>query len=208
MGPMKQIPSERAVRAATEIFRRYDGTMRTNQAADAGIHYTTLYWMRDMGLLERLTRGVYRLAEMGSPGKHDVVSVLARSPGAVLCLVSALDFHGVGTQIPSAVNIAIGRKAREPHFDYPPVRVYRMSGPALDEGIEEHVLDGVTVRVFSEAKTVADCFKFRNKIRLDVAIEALQETVRARRVAPAEIMRFAQIDRVAKIMRPYLAALQ
>jgi predicted transcriptional regulator of viral defense system len=205
---MKRVPSEAAVREATQVFRKHGGPMRTKQAAEAGVHYSTLYWMRDAGLLEQLSRGVYRLAELPGPSKHDIVVVASRIPSAVLCLVSALDFYEIGTQIPSAVEIAIGSKAWEPQIDHPPVRVYRMSGMALTEGVEIHEVDGVEVRIFSPAKTVADCFKFRNKIGIDVAIEALQETVRTRSASPGEISRYAEIDRVSKIVRPYLQALQ
>ena len=203
---MGREPSERAVRAAEEIFRAAGGTLRTREAAACGIHYSTLYGMRDGGLLERLSRGVYRLAELPAPGKYDVVTVAERVPDAVLCLISALDFHEIGTQIPAWVNIAIGPKAWHPQFDYPPVRVYRMSGEALTAGVEKHTIDGTPVKVFSPAKTVADCFKFRNKVGLDVALEALRETLRSRKATRGEIMHFAAIDRVTKIVRPYLEA--
>jgi predicted transcriptional regulator of viral defense system len=205
---MKRTPSESAVRAAAAIFRAAEGTLRTRDAAERGIHYSTLYGMRDAGLVEQLSRGVYRLAELHAPAKYDVVAVAERVPDAVLCLVSALDFHEIGTQIPAGVSIAIGRKDWHPQFDYPPVRVYRMSGEALTSGVEEHSIDGTTVRVFNPAKTVADCFKFRNKVGLDVAIEALRETVRSRKATRDEIMRYAAIDHVAKIVRPYLEAME
>ena len=205
---MKRLPSENAVRHATEVFRANGGTLRTREAADRGVHYSTLYGMRDAGLLEKLSRGVYRLAEIPEPSKYDVVTVAARVPNAVLCLVSALDFHEVGTQIPSGVSIAIGPKDRQPQLDYPPIHVYRFSGRALTSGVEERTVDGAAVRVFSVAKTVADCFKFRNKIGLDVALEALREVVGSRKSTPAEIMEFAEIDRVSKIVRPYLEAME
>jgi len=205
---MKRLPSDNAILHATDVFKGAGGTLRTREAAEAGVHYSTLYGMRDAGLLEQLSRGVYRLAELPGLSKNDVVTVATRVPDAILCLVSALDFHGIGTQIPSAVNIAIGPKDRRPKLDYPPIRVYRVSGRALTSGVEERVVDGTVVRVFGIAKTVADCFKFRNKIGDDVALEALREVVRSRKATPAEIMEFAQIDRVSKIVRPYLEALQ
>lgn len=205
---MKRTPSESAVRAAAAIFRAAGGTLRTREAAERGIHYSTLYGMRDAGLLEQLSRGVYRLAELHAPSKYDVMAVAERAPDAVLCLISALDFHEIGTQIPSAVSIAIGRKDWHPQFDYPPVRVYRMSGEALTAGVEAHSIDGTTVKVFNPAKTVADCFKFRNKVGLDVALEALREAVRGRKATRDEIMGYAAIDRVTKIVRPYLEAMQ
>ena len=205
---MKRLPSDNAIRNATEVFKGAGGTLRTREAAERGVHYSTLYGMRDAGLLERLSRGVYRLAELPGLSKNDVVAVAARVPDAILCLVSALDFHDIGTQIPSAVNIAIGPKDRRPQLDYPPIRVHRLSGQALTSGVEERVVDGTVVRVFGVAKTIADCFKFRNKIGVDVALEALREVVRSHKATPAEIMEFAQIDRVSKIVRPYLEALQ
>lgn len=205
---MKRLPSENAINRAVEVFRRAGGTLRTRQAAERGVHYSTLYGMRDAGLLEQLSRGVYRLAELPGPSKYDVVAVAERAPEAVLCLVSALDFHEIGTQIPSGVSIAIGPKDRRPQLDYPPIRVYRMSGEALAAGVEEHSIDGTAVRVFNPAKTVADCFKFRNKIGLDVALEALRETVRSRKATRDAIMRYAAIDRVSKIVRPYLEAMK
>jgi predicted transcriptional regulator of viral defense system len=205
---MKRLPSETAIKNAADVFRRAGGTLRTREAAERGVHYSTLYGMRDAGLLEQLTRGVYRLTELQAPSKYDVVAVAERAPGAVLCLVSALDFHEVGTQIPSGVSIAIGPKDRSPRLDYPRVRVYRMSGDALTSGVEEHSVDGTTVRVFNPAKTVADCFKFRNKIGLDVALEALRETVRSRKATRDEIMKYAEIDRVSKVVRPYLEAME
>jgi predicted transcriptional regulator of viral defense system len=207
-GRMKRLPSDNAVRHAVAAFRRNGGILRTRDAAERGVHYSTLYGMRDAGLLDTLSRGVYRLADLPGPSKHDVVTVAARVPSAILCLVSALDFHEIGTQIPASVSVAIGLRDRHPQLDYPPVRVFRMSGRALTSGVEQHMVDGTTVRVFGVAKTVADCFKFRNKIGLDVAIEALREVVRSRKATPAEIMEFAEIDRVAKTVRPYLEAMQ
>ena len=205
---MKRLPSENAIKHASEAFRAAGGTLRTREAAERGVHYSTLYGMRDAGLLEQLTRGVYRLTELAAPSKYDVVAVAERTPTAVLCLASALDFHEIGTQIPSSVSIAIGPKDRPPKIDYPRVRVYRMSGEALTTGVEEHWVDGTKVRVFSAAKTVADCFKFRNKIGLDVAIEALRETVRSRKATRNEILEYAMVDRVSNIVRPYLEALE
>ncbi|MCL4554603.1 MAG: type IV toxin-antitoxin system AbiEi family antitoxin domain-containing protein [Actinobacteria bacterium] len=204
---MKRSPSDSAMRKAAAVFKAAGGTLRTREAAERGIHYSTLYGMRDAGLLERLSRGVYRLAELRGPAMHDVVAVAERVPGAVLCLVSALDFHEIGTQIPAGVSIAIGPKDWRPQLDYPPIRVYRMSGEALSAGVEEHTIDGTAVKVFNPAKTVADCFKFRNKVGLDVALEALREAVRDRKATRDEIMRYAVINRVAKIVRPYIEAM-
>lgn len=205
---MKRTPSPNAVSQATRIFMDAGGTLRASEAAAHGVHYSTLYGMLDAGLLDRLSRGVYRLAELEGPSNYDAVALSARVPNGVLCLTSALDFHGIGTQIPHGVMVAIGPKDRRPQLDYPPIHVFRMSGPALTSGVEEHMIDGTPVRVYNPAKTVADCFKFRNKIGLDVALEALRETLRYRKATRDEIMEYAAIDRVAQIVRPYLEAME
>lgn len=200
-------PSRQAIDTAARIFERHDGVMRTSDALAARIHRRTLYWMRDAGQLEPLSRGVYHLTSHELPAKPDVAAVMRRAPKAVLCLVSALDFHEVGTQIPGEVQIALPRDMRPPRIDYPRVRVFHMSPASLAAGVEERVADGVALRVFSVAKTVADCFKYRSSVGLDVAIEALQEVIHERRAAPGEIMEYARVDRVQNVIRPYLEAL-
>jgi len=136
-----------------------------------------------------------------------LAELAARYPQALVCLLSALQFHCLTTQSPPEVWVAFDRKARAPRVDYPPLRVVRFSGQALIEGVEEHVIDGVAVRVTSLAKTVADCFKYRNKIGLDVALEALREAWNAKRVKMDDLWHCARICRVANVMRPYLEAL-
>lgn len=178
--------------------------MRTGEALEAGVHERTLYWMRDHGRLEAVSRGVFHLASAPFPENLDVAVVMRRVPKAVLCLISALSYHEIGTQIPHAVQIALPRTVRPPHLDYPPVRVFNMSDAALSVGVEEYAMGETRIRVFGAAKTVADCFKYRNKIGLDVAIEALQEVVRKRAATPAQIMECAQVDRVQSVIRPYL----
>jgi len=200
-------PSYKAIDTAARIFARHEGVMRTSDALAAGIHRRTLYWMRDAGQLEPLSRGVYHLTSHELPAKPDVAAVMRRAPKAVLCLVSALDFHEVGTQIPGEVQIALPRDVRPPRIDYPRVRVFHMSPASLAAGVEERVADGVALRVFSVAKTVADCFKYRSSVGSDVVIEALQEVIRERRAAPGEIMEYAKVDRVQNVIRPYLEAL-
>jgi predicted transcriptional regulator of viral defense system len=200
-------PSRQAIDTAARIFERHDGVMRTSDALAARIHRRTLYWMRDAGQLEPLSRGVYHLTSHELPAKPDVAAVMRRAPKAVLCLVSALDFHEVGTQIPGEVQIALPRDMRPPRIDYPRVRVFHMSPASLAAGVEERVADGVALRVFSVAKTVADCFKYRSRVGSDVAIEALQEVIHERRAAPGEIMEYARVDRVQNVIRPYLEAL-
>ena len=133
--------------------------------------------------------------------------LLGQSIQATICLVSALQFHGIGTQLPSEVWIAIDRRSRRPVLRYPPLRVVRFSGAALTEGIESHRIEGQSVRVYSVAKTLADCFKYRNKLGLDVAMEALREAWRARRFTVDELDEYARICRVQRVMQPYLETL-
>jgi predicted transcriptional regulator of viral defense system len=160
------------------------------------------------GSLQKVSRGVYALPDRTRSSNHQYAEVATRYPQATLCLLSALRFHQLTTQNPHEIWLAIPNKARTPQLDYPPLRVVRFSGLALTEGIESHKIDGVSVRVYSVPKTVADCFKFRNKIGLDVALEALRECRRAKRATNDEIWRYAQICRVANVMRPYLDSVE
>ena len=200
-------PSDSARAAAEAIFAAHEGVMRTREALEAGIHRRTLYWMRDHGELETLSRGVFVLASAPLPESPDVAAVMRRIPRAVLCLVSALEYHEIGTQIPNAVQIALPRSVRPPRIGYPRVQVFNMADAAFQAGIEEHSMAGTQIRVYGVAKTVADCFKYRNRIGLDIAVEALQEVVRARRATPSEIMQFARVDKIESVIAPYLTAL-
>ena len=200
-------PTEDAVTATERIFEAHEGVMRTSEALEAGVHRRTLYWMRDHQMLETLSRGVYALASAPLPENPDVAAVMRRIPKAVLCLVSALDYHGIGTQIPHSVQVALPRNVRPPRIGRPRVEVFNMAQAAYSAGVETHTMAGAEIRVFSVAKTVADCFRYRSRIGRDVAIEALQEVVRERKATPAQIMEFARIDRVASVMDPYVRAL-
>lgn len=200
-------PSDKAIARAEAIFADHGGVMRTGEALEAGIHRRTLYWMRDQGLLDVLSRGVFLLSTAELPESPDITAVMRRTPRAVLCLVSALAYHEIGTQIPHAVQIALPRGVRPPTFEYPPVQVFKMADAAFAAGVEEHLMGATKIRVFSVAKTVADCFKYRNRIGLDVAVEALREVVRKRAASPAEIMDFARVDRVESVIDPYMRAL-
>lgn len=200
-------PTDNALAVAEAIFAAHEGVMRTGEALEAGIHRRTLYWMRDHGKLETLSRGVFILASAPLPESPDVAAVMRRIPKAVLCLVSALEYHGIGTQIPNAVQIALPRNVTPPKFSYPRVQVFSMSDAAFRAGVEEHSMAGAQFRVYGVAKTVADCFKYRNRIGFDIAMEALQEVVRKRAATPSEIMEFARIDKVESVISPYMAAL-
>ena len=159
------------------------------------------------GALERVSRGRYRLPDAPITEHHSLALVAAAAPMAVICLLSALSFHQIGPQLPHEVWIAVDRRSRPPILSWPRLRVLRFSGKALTEGIETHRVEGETVRVYCVAKTVADVFKYRNKVGLDVALEALREAWRAKRFTMDELHRYARICRVEQVMRPYLEAL-
>ncbi len=172
---------------------------------DAGLPRVTLTRLVERGLLERLGRGLYRLPGSKTTEHHALVEVCKRVPRAVVCLLSALRFHELGTQDPFEVWLAIDAKAFPPRIEHPPIRIVRFSADTLAFGVQEPRVEGVIIRVTSPAKTVADCFKFRNKIGLDVAIEALRE-YRRKRLPIDEISKAAKVCRVARVMRPYLEA--
>lgn len=163
--------------------------------------------MRDSGMLEVVSRGVHRLADKFPLANPDLVTVATRIPSGVICLISALAFHELTTQIPHEVHVALPRGAEEPRLDHPPIKTYRFSGEAFTEGMETHELDGVGVRIYSPEKTLADCFKFRNKVGLDTAVEALRFYRERRSIKVDDFMRYAVICRVKKIIRPYLEAI-
>lgn len=192
---------------ATDIFREAGGVLRTSEALSAGIHPRDLYALRDRGELEKVSRGVYRLAELPPLGQPDLVTVVARVPKAVVTLISALHFHGITTEIPHSVSIALPRGTSTPQLDWPPLDVYRYSGERFTHGVEIHDCDGIDVRVYDVAKTLADCFRFRNRIGIEIAVEALREAIAEGRVTPAEVMRSATVCRVHRVIRPYLEAL-
>lgn len=186
---------------------RAQGLVRPSDLTPLGIPRVALTRAVRRGQLERVGRGLYGL--MGRPvSAHGTLAEVARRvPHGVVCLLSALRLHGLTTQAPFQVWLAIANKAAAPKLDYPPLRLVRFSGLALVEGVEVHVIDGVAVRVTSVAKTVADCFKYRHKIGLDVALEALREAWTAQRITSDEVWHCAKIDRVANVMRPYLESL-
>jgi predicted transcriptional regulator of viral defense system len=176
-------------------------------ALAAGIPRRTLYAMRDEGIIVQLSRGVYRLKDMPELGTPDLVTVATRVPKGVICLISALAFHELTTQIPHAVDVALPKGSEQPRIEYPPVNVYRFSGAAFTSGIETRKLDGHGVRIYSPEKSIADAFKYRNKLGTDVALEALK-TWRGRRRAPiGRLLEQARVCRVERIIRPYLEAM-
>jgi len=191
---------------ALTIFRQHPGALHASQAIHLGIAPRTLYALRDAGQLVELSRGLFQLPETPLRANADLVQVALRVPKGVICLVSALAFHSLTTQIPHAVYLALPLDAEKPRLPYPPLRLFWLSPPAYSAGLEQHILDGVTVRMYNQEKTIADCFKFRNKIGLEVALEALKEGL-ANGCQPQALLDFARLDRVEKVIRPYLEAL-
>lgn len=191
---------------ALRIIKKKSGIIRTAEAIAAGIHPRTLYRLHEVGDLVKISRGVYRLAEFGPITNPDLVTVATRIPRAVICLISALAFHGITTQIPHAVSIALKEGAGTPRLAHPPISVHRFAESALNEGVQVHVIDGVRVRIFTPEKTLADCFKFRNKLGLDVALEALKLYKARKKFSARELLHYARVCRVEKVMRPYLEA--
>lgn len=181
--------------------------LRARDVAHQGIHTSTLTRMTRSGALEKIGPGRYRLPGTARATEHhDLAVATAAVPRSVICLISALRFHDIGTQLPAAVWIAVPRGARVPRVSAPPLRVVNISPAVFDLGIEEHRIEGQAVRMYSLARTVADCFRFRNKVGLDVALEALTEAWRSKRFKLDELNRIAKKLRVQRVMQPYLEA--
>ncbi len=195
------------IQKAVRIFERRSGTLRTSDAVSLGIHPRTLYAMRDRGILERLSRGLYRLAHLPPLSNPDLVTVALRVPRAVICLVSALAYHELTTQIPQVVDIALRSGDRRPRLDYPPLRVFWFSGAAWSEGVEEQAIDGVSVRIYGLEKSVADAFKYRRKLGLDLALEAMRRYRQTESFDVDKLLFYAQVCRVEKAIKPYLEML-
>ncbi len=193
-------------RKAREAFKAHGGILRTTEALAAGIHPRTLYAMRDAGQIEALARGVYRLAGMPPLANPDLATVAKRISHGVVCLISALAYHELTTQVPHEVHLALPRTARSPQLSYPPLRVYHFSGEAMQAGIDTHIIDGVAVRIYDPEKTLADCFKYRSKIGMDVVLEAIR-AYRRKQPRFQRVLEYAKVCRVERLMRPYLEAL-
>jgi predicted transcriptional regulator of viral defense system len=193
---------------ARRVFAKHRAMLRTSEAIRLGIHPRTLYALRDNGEIESVSRGLYRFTNAPPLTSPDLVPIAIRIPRGVICLISALVHHGLTTQVPHTVDVALPSHAHAPEIDGIPLRVFWYSEPSFSAGIDIVRIDEIPVQVYSPEKTIADCFKYRNKIGLDIAIEALR-TFRERIRKPdfRKLTKFARIDRVEKIMRPYLEAI-
>ncbi len=201
-------PSKRSKKDVVTGLASKQGVIRPRDLYRLGVARTYLKRLKDAGVLHRVARATYRLADYPVTEHATLVEAAKRVPHGIACLLSALQFHEIGTQMSRQVWLAIDRKAWKPRASGLPIRFVRFSGPALTQGVEKHRIEGVPVRVYSPAKTVVDCFKYRFKIGLDVALEALEECRRSRKCSNDELWRFAKICRVQRVMRPYMEAIR
>jgi len=200
------LPSDTVIQKLLDHVRR-KGVIRASELARKGIPSIYLTRMVRDGRLERISRGLYRLPESDITEHFTLIQAAKRVPHGVVCLLSALSFHDVSTQLPHQIWMAIERGKWEAGIRDLPLRIFEFSGRSFQEGIETHEIQGVPVKVYCPAKTVADCFKYRNKIGLEVALEALRECVRERKGTLKDLRHYAKICRVANVMRPYLEAI-
>lgn len=192
---------------ARNIFLHHGGMLRARDALRYGIHPETLYGMRNSGALTRLGRGLYRLSDLPPLGNPDLVTVAMKVPNGVICLISALAFHELTTQIPHEVYVALQRGAEAPRLDRPPVRTFWFTKAVFEFGIETKKLDGTPIRIYTPEKTIADCFKYRNKIGMDTTREALKLYLERRKKNLDSLLEAAAVCRVSRVIRPYLEAL-
>jgi len=186
---------------------RKKGVLRIKDVREAGFHSEYVRRLCRSGQLVRMSRGVYVLADADVSADIGLAAVAKRVPNGVMCLLTALRYHGIGTQLPFEVWVAIDYNAHRPQIDNPQTRLCRFSGEAFTAGAEVHTIDGVSVKIYSPAKTVADCFKFRNKVGLDVALEALKDVIQNRKCTMDQLVEYARVCRVSKVMSPYMEAM-
>ncbi|WP_087002843.1 type IV toxin-antitoxin system AbiEi family antitoxin domain-containing protein [Rhizobium sullae] len=201
------MPSSVTQRQIARTVLTERGIARFVELRNAGVTAATMSRMERDGEVLRLARGLYQLPDAQLDASHSLAEVAKRAPKAVICLVSALVFHSLTDQLPGQIWLAIGRKDWAPKLEAPAVRIVRFTDSLLNDSVETHIIEGVPVRVFGIAKTIADCFRYRNKIGLSVAIEGLQEALRQRRATPGEIANQAERGGVGSVIRPYLEAL-
>lgn len=189
------------------VFAVNSGILRASKAIELGVPKHILYEMVKTGELLREAQGIYRLSESEPPGNPDLVQISLRVPRAVICLISALYFHELTTQIPHQVYFALPRDVKTPKVQYPPIKAFHFSKASYTAGVEEHTLDGVRVKIYSKEKTIADCFKFREKVGVNIALEALRDYMKQPRPNLQLVMKYAKVNRVEKVMKPYLESL-
>ena len=198
----------RDLEGALKTFREKGGTLRTRDLVALGVHTDTLYALRDGGQIVELGRGLYRLAEAEEAEYPDLAVVAARAPNVAVCLIGALSYHGITTQIPSSVHIAVPRGSYHGIKLPTPATVYRFDRKTFNAGLETQRIGGMPLKIYSAARTVVDCFKFRNKLGLDVALEALRLARKRKRVQNRELLHYARQLRVERVISPYLQAIE
>jgi predicted transcriptional regulator of viral defense system len=199
--------SDKKIEEAKHIFVKQGGILRTSEAIKHGIHPRTLYYMRDHNHLDVLCRGTYRLSDLEPITNMDLITVATKVESGVICLISALSYHEITTEIPHEIYMAISRRTFYPRLKHPPIRFFRFSENAFSAGIEVHVMNGVNVKIYSAEKTIADCFKYRNKLGLDVVLEALKLWRKNKNARIDKLMEYANICRVHNIIKPYVEAI-
>lgn len=197
----------KTIQQARRVFRANGGTLRTTEAMASGIHPRTLYAMRDSGEIEVLAYGLFRLGSLPPLSNPDLSTVARRVPQGVVCLTSALAFHELTTQVPHEVHLAIARSSRSPRLEFPPLRVYRFATEAFEAGVDVYTIDHIDIRIYDPEKTLADCFKYRNKIGMDVVLESLHAYRRRHKPRFQRVLEYAKVCRVERLMRPYLEVL-
>jgi len=190
-----------------QVFKENYNTLRAYEAVKKGVPRHIIYEMVSAGVLAREERGLYRLADAEPLSNPDLVNISLRVPKGVICLISALYFYNLTSQVPHAVWIALPRNIRKPRIGYPPIEVVRLSQIPYEAGIEEQFLDGIKVPIYNPEKTITDCFKFRFVIGEDIAIEALKDYMRQPRPKIDQLIEFARVNRVENIIHPYLEIL-
>jgi predicted transcriptional regulator of viral defense system len=198
----------RDLKAALKVFSDKGGTLRTRDLIELGIHTDSLYALREEGRIVELGRGLYRLVDALEAEYPDLAVVAARAPNAAVCLISALSYHGITTQIPSSIHLAVPRGTYKRIRLSMPITVYQFNPKTFNGGLESHRIGGMPVKIYSAARTVVDCFKFRNKLGMDVALVALRQARQRKRVQNRELLRYARLLRVETPMSPYLQAIE
>ena len=193
-------------KSAIRIIKANKGIIRTNEAIKNHIHPRILYSLRDKGTLEQISYGLYKLKQ-NKISNPDLVTVALRVPDGVICLISALAFHNLTTQIPHKVWLAVKRDSSRPRIEHPPVSIHQFSGQSFSSGIDRHIFDKVSVKIYNPEKTIVDCFKFRNKINRNIVLEALAFYKERKKFNPAKLVKYAKICRVENIMKPYIESI-
>ena len=192
---------------AIAIFQKAGGILTMSEAISLGMHRRELYSLRDKGTIEVVSKGLYRLIEMPEPSFPDFIPIAKKIPAGVICLISALAFHEITTQIPHFVYVALPSSAHKPIITYPPMRYFWFSEKLLTTGVEEHSLNEGTVKIFDIEKTIIDCVKFRNKIGMDVVLESLRMYWQSGKANLDKLLEYASLFRVKKILKPIMEAI-